>query len=195
MTTQLVATPPPRRPPLTASQQDLAARYLPMARAIAKKLKYTWPSAFDEFESAAVLALVEAAQTFDAARNVKFSTFARYRIRGRLRDVQRDLVLSGWRGRGLPGPTLSTIRGDSEERGRVLLMAPEAAVGSEQESAEHVDAWLRKLPPDHAAVCRELFIGGCSQKDIAKRLNYSKSRISYLRKESLHMLKECYDAP
>ncbi len=72
------------RHPLSAVQQGLAVRYLPMARALAKPLKRTWPSESDEFESAACLALVEAAQSFDETRNVKFATFARYRIWGAL---------------------------------------------------------------------------------------------------------------
>src|SRR2546429_415660 len=69
-----------RRDPLTAQQQSLAEKYLPMAKALAKPLKTSWPLESEEFESAALLALVEAAQSFDPTRNVKFATFARYRI-------------------------------------------------------------------------------------------------------------------
>ena len=72
------------RHPMSTEQQRLVIRYLPMARALAKPLKATWPGEGDEFESAACLALVEAAQSFDASRNVKFATFARYRIMGAL---------------------------------------------------------------------------------------------------------------
>ena len=43
----------------------------------------------DEFESAACLALVEAARSFDPTRNIRFATFARFRIRGALVDVGR----------------------------------------------------------------------------------------------------------
>ena len=54
-----------------------------MAKSLAKPLKKNWPVEGEEFESAALMALVEAAQSFDPARNVKFATFARYRIWGR----------------------------------------------------------------------------------------------------------------
>jgi RNA polymerase sigma factor (sigma-70 family) len=182
-----------RRPPLTSAQQALATRYLPMAKALAKPLKRSWPSEFDEFESAALLALVEAAQSFDPSRNVKFSTFARYRIGGALRDVQRNLIIAGWRTDSLHAPIISSIRGDSEDQGRVLMTEPDAPVGSEMESMEFVEAWLRKLPPSHASVCRDLFINGSSQGETAERLNCSKSRLSYLRKESLEMLKSAYE--
>lgn len=69
-----------RRSRLTVEQQELAKSYLPMARSLAKPLKKAWPAEKEEFESAALLALVEAAQSFDPSRNVKFATFARYRI-------------------------------------------------------------------------------------------------------------------
>ncbi len=71
------------RGPLTAAQQELAERYLPLAKSLAKPLKLAWMSEAAEFDSAACMALVEAAQSFDPSRNVKFATFARYRIRGR----------------------------------------------------------------------------------------------------------------
>src|SRR5262245_53427573 len=69
--------PLPRRPPLTKEQQDLAADYMPLARALAKRFKDAWAFENDEFESAACLALVEAAQSYDASKNVKFATYAR----------------------------------------------------------------------------------------------------------------------
>jgi DNA-directed RNA polymerase specialized sigma subunit len=87
---------PQKRPPLTFEQQDLAKRYVPMARSLAKPLKAAWPLEREEFDSAAMVALVEAAQSFDPTRNVKFGTFARFRIWGALRDVQRGLITSGF---------------------------------------------------------------------------------------------------
>src|SRR5690349_5323240 len=70
------------RAPMTAEQQRLALKFLPMAKSLAKPLKASWPLAREEFESAALEALVEAAQSFDPSRNVQFATFARYRIWG-----------------------------------------------------------------------------------------------------------------
>ena len=63
------------RQPLTEEQQELATRNLSLARALAGRMRYAWPGAQDEFESAALLALVEAAQAFDPTRGVKFTTF------------------------------------------------------------------------------------------------------------------------
>ncbi len=97
MNTETSASARRRRAPLTAEQQDLAVRYLPLARSLARPFKMSWPGSRDEFESAANLALIEAAGSFDPGRNVKFATFARHRIWGALRDVQRGLLPLGWR--------------------------------------------------------------------------------------------------
>ena len=182
-----------RRAPLTHEQQALAARYLPMAKSLAKPLKRSWPSEREEFESAALLALVEAAQSYDPSRNVKFATFARYRIWGALRDVQRGLITAGWRPDFLNAPTISSLPHDAEEHGRVLLAQPDAPVGEEIESLEFVEAWLRKLPPNHASACRELFLHGHSQGEAAERLRCSKSRLSYLRREAVVLLKDAWE--
>ena len=49
----------------------------------------------DDFDAAARLALVEAAQAFNPRRGVKFPTFARFRILGAIRDLERYLVQQG----------------------------------------------------------------------------------------------------
>ncbi|MGE3819132.1 MAG: sigma-70 family RNA polymerase sigma factor [Isosphaeraceae bacterium] len=182
-----------RRVPLTDAQQGLAERYLPMARSLAKPLKRAWPLEGEEFESAAMLALVEAAQSFDPERNVKFATFARYRIWGALRDVQRALVTAGWRGDVENAPSVASLTHDAEERGRVLGTEPDPPVGQELESTEFVEHWLRKLPARHAAACREIYLRGKSQGEAALAIGCSKSRLSYLHKESIELINDAWD--
>lgn len=181
-----------RRSPLTAEQQRLAAKYLPMARALAKPLKLNWPNEGPEFESAALMALVEAAQSFDPARNVKFPTFARYRIWGALRDVQRGLITTGWRDDLEHAPTISSLAHDAEEHGRVFGSEPDAPVGQEFEAIDFVESWLRKLPSRHAEACRQIYIHDRTQGEAADRVGCSKSRLSYLHKESLDLLKDAW---
>ena len=57
-----VASPRKRRQKLTPEQQDLASRYMPLARKIAKPIKLNWPIYREELDSAACLAIVEAAR-------------------------------------------------------------------------------------------------------------------------------------
>lgn len=181
-----------RRSPLTDEQQTLAVKYVPMARSLAKPLKRAWPMEGEEFESAAMLALVEAAQSFDPGRNVKFATFARYRIWGALRDVQRALVTAGWRGDIENAPSVASLSQDAEEQGKVLGSEPDPPVGQEIESTEFVEHWLRKLPPRHAAACREIYINGKSQGEAASAIGCSKSRLSYLHKESIELINDAW---
>ncbi len=179
-----------KRSRLTPDQQVLAQNYLPMARALAKPLKRCWPSEKEEFESAALLALVEAAQSFDSSRNVKFATFARYRIWGALRDVQRSLITAGWKCDLENAPKINGLAHDSEDHGRILMTEPDRPIGQVYEGDEFVEGCLRNMPPKHARACREIYLNGKTQGEAAKLVGCSKSRLSYLHKEGLEMIKD-----
>jgi RNA polymerase sigma factor for flagellar operon FliA len=181
-----------KREPLTPDQQSLAVRFLPMARALAKPLKLCWPTECHEFESAACLALVEAAQSFDPARNVKFATYARYRIWGALRDVQRGLVMQGWRDDLVNAPKFVTLIATAEEFGQVMLTHPEPPIGEDVDLADQLDFWLKKLPARHATACRELYLKQKTQGETAEAIGVSKSRVSYLHREALEMLNDIW---
>jgi RNA polymerase sigma factor (sigma-70 family) len=181
-----------RRVPLTAEQRELAAKFVPMAKSLAKPLKMSWPNEGAEFESAALMALVEAAQSFDPSRNVKFATFARYRIWGAIRDVQRGLIVAGWKDDLENAPRVQSFFHDAEEHGRVLGTVHDAPVGQELEAVEFVESWLRKLPPRHAAACREIYIEGKTQGEAAETIGCSKSRLSYIHKEALELINDAW---
>jgi RNA polymerase sigma factor (sigma-70 family) len=180
------------RRPMSAEQQRLVIHYLPMARAMARPLKATWPGDGNEFESAACMALVEAAQSFDASRNVKFATFARYRIMGALRDAQRMIITGGWKDDAKYTTILTNCFPDVEEMGKVLGGAQDPPIGSDLEAIDAVEGWLRKLPPQHARAFRHMYVHGKTQGQTAELLGCSKSRISYLHKEALKMLNDVW---
>lgn len=73
-------------------QRDtLILRHLHLVRHVVGRLVAQLPPGVDleNLESAGTLGLVEAASKFDAARGVKFETFATYRIRGAVYDELR----------------------------------------------------------------------------------------------------------
>jgi RNA polymerase sigma factor (sigma-70 family) len=179
-----------KREPLTEQQQALAVQYLPLARSLAKSLKQNWPAETHEFDSAACMALVEAAQSFDPARNVKFATYARFRICGALRDVQRALVTQGWRDDMENAPKFMSLISTAEEFGEVMLSHPDRAVGEGIELTDLLESWLKKLPPRHAAACRELYFNQKTQSEAAEAIGISKSRVSYLHREALEILND-----
>jgi len=148
----------------------------------------------EELEATAYLALVEAAQNFDPARNVNFATFARHRIRGALRDFQRFLLSASWRGDPAQRPVFNSLGKNTERKGRVIGVEENEPVGDEIESTEAVEEWLRRLPKSHAVACRHIYIGGKSQDEVAELLGYSKSFLSRLHREAISWLIRDYQA-
>lgn len=170
------------RDPLTEDQQRLAVKYLPMARALARPFKEQLPDIWEEFESAACLALVEAARAFEPEREVKFSTFARQRIWGGLQDTRRE---------HLSRSKHECHHADNLAEGLPLVEEMAVArhrVGDELEAAEAVESWLRKLPRQHAEVCRLIYVDGSTHAEVARCLGFSPSRITYIHLEALAML-------
>jgi RNA polymerase sigma factor (sigma-70 family) len=180
--------------PLTIEQQQLAARYLPLARSLAKPLKLIFTQWKDEFESAACLALVEAARSFDPSRNIQFATFARFRIRGALVDVGRGMGLSGWESDPENAPGVVTLTPYNEEHGTVLVAFNPPPIGTEFEDIDAVEHLLRKLPKKHASVCRMQYLYGKTQMEIAAVLGCSQAEVTRLHKKSLELLSDPYDA-
>jgi RNA polymerase sigma factor (sigma-70 family) len=188
--TEPAARVPRGRRPLTPDQQALAARYLPLARSLARPLKAAWPDSRDEFESVACLALVQAAESFDPARGFAFATFARYRIAGALRDALRHRVPYGWRDEAEHAPARFSLFPHAEESGRVLVAEPDLPIGSELEAIEAGEGWLRKLPPKHAAALRRIYLHGETHAQAAAVLGLSASRIAFMHREALDLLRE-----
>ncbi len=180
--------------PLTDAQRELAARFLPLARSLAKPLKLIFTQWKDEFESAACMALVEAARSFDPSRNIKFATFARFRIRGALVDVGRGMGLSGWEGSEDEAPGLVSLTPYNEEHGSVLIAVSPPPVGAEFEDVDAVENWLKKLPRRHATVCRQYYLHGKTQAEIAGELGCSQAEVTRLHKKAIEFLAEPYDA-
>ena len=180
--------------PLTEAQRDQAGKFLPLARALARPLKDMFPQWKDEFESAACLALVEAARSFDPGRNIQFATFARFRIRGALVDVGRMMGISGFEHEPDEAPGVVTLTPYNEEHGQVLIANAAPAVGSEMEDIDSVEHMLRKLPKKHATVCRMQYVYGKTQSEIAAILGCSQAEITRLHMKSLEFLSEPYDS-
>ena len=134
------------------------------------------------------MALVEAARNFDPSRKVGFSTYARHRIRGALRDFQRLIYSGGSRAVSGEKPVFQKLRKYDEQNGRVLGIRPERPVGTWIESTEAVEVWLSRLPKAHAAACRLIYIHGKSQDEVATEVGCSKSYLSRLHREAITWL-------
>jgi RNA polymerase sigma factor (sigma-70 family) len=180
-----------RRAGLSPARQQLADRYVALARALAKPFKKSFPHFWEEFESASLLALVEAAEAYQPGLNVKFSTFARRRIVGALVDVQREVCALNRPFEGAaspPPPPGGPPSYDEHCGGRVLGIACEPPVGWDLEAREALERLFRSLPPRHAEVCRRIYLRGQTQSQAALEMGLAQSRLSCLHRDALAML-------
>jgi RNA polymerase sigma factor (sigma-70 family) len=142
-------------------------------------------------ESAAFMALVEAAGTFDPSRNVDFSTFARHRIWGALCDVRRE-ALYGKGQRASHSRVVNRMAEAAEAHGRVLGAEPDEPVGATLELHEVVEGWIRSLPRTHSQAFRHIYLDGKTQEEAASLVGCSKSYMSRLHSEAMSWLHQAY---
>ena len=177
-------------PRMTPEQSDLAGRYVPLARLLARPFKDAWPTETADYDSAALLALVEAAIKFDPLRNVQFATYARFRVLGALRDVRRKFAKEGYP-RELPNvPRAFHYIPGPYERGLLMMTSPETPVDEVVASIEQVEHWLNTLPARHARACREIYLNYRSQEQLAAEFGCAKSRISNLHAQAMDILRD-----
>lgn len=176
-----------RRSPLTEDRRQLVSDYMPLASAMVRRLR---PSRWerDELKSAAYVALVEAAQTFDPSQNVNFATFARHRIRGALIDYRRS-----WSGQSrsrtpVDAPKFRSLNRLEELHGGAIAAISTTPDGYDLEEIEEMEAYFRRLPKAQASACRLIYLDGKSQDETAALLGYSKAYLSRLHRDALESL-------
>jgi RNA polymerase sigma factor FliA len=78
---------------LTAEQELVMTEHLPLVRFIARRIHVRLPQhvPLEDLYSAGVLGLLDAFGRFDSSQQVKFSTFAQFRIRGAILDSLRTV--------------------------------------------------------------------------------------------------------
>jgi len=89
-----------RTQPIAASQNRRIVAGLPFVEALARRMASTMPHSIDvgDLVQDGVLGLIDAAHRFDAARGIKFETFAERRVRGAMIDaLRRDAWTRGVR--------------------------------------------------------------------------------------------------
>ena len=149
----------------------------------------------DEFESAACLALVEAARSFDPSQEHPVLD---------LREVPNPGP-PGERGPGVGPPGLGRRPGGrpgprhphaltTRSTARCSSQSQPPHVGSEFDDIDAVEHLLRKLPKKHATVCRMQYLYGKTQSEIAAMLGCSQAEITRLHMKALELLSDPYDA-
>lgn len=161
-----------------------------LARVMARVQARRYPRWRDDWESAAYLGLVQAAQMFDPTRGVKFDTFARPRIAGSMLDARRGLGPAGWKRIRLqgPAPRTKTLDCDVADRGA-------SSVGTDLERSDDFDALVRHLYPGERVVIRLRYFEDLSQDEIAQRIGCSQANVSHRHTRGLAVLRERLTPP
>lgn len=83
----------PAKPPPFPDREALVNEFLPGIRYHACSLKLRLPPniEMDDLVSSGVVGLLDAAEKFDSSRDIKFKTYAEFRIRGAMLDYLREM--------------------------------------------------------------------------------------------------------
>jgi RNA polymerase sigma-70 factor (ECF subfamily) len=177
---------------LAPEQRELAARYAPLALAVADSWVAFHGAAMDadDLRQEACLGLCLAAASWSPEKGA-FGPYARARARGAVLDALRAMR-PGARRRPAPFPlSLEAPLADGSGIALAEVLAAEGPspeeLAVEAAEREEVRAALASLPPRERAVL-ELVAGGAPLRDAAARLGVSKSRASQLAGRGLKRL-------
>ena len=193
-----------------ASRGYLIERYLPLCRAIAASLygrRYADDAEFGDYLQCATLGLIEAVDSFDCNRGVRFNTFATYRIQGAIRNCianfseRREQAALLYR---LKKERLAADDGTAMAALTFLLEDCGLLAGeNEAQYVEHfydgvelreLKQWLvaavEALPQQERRVIAYHYFQNLEFTEIARILSLSKGRISQIHKHALALLCE-----
>lgn len=192
---------------LSPEQRGLAgeAAWLKKGRYVARLYTRKFPRLADEFESAANLAIVSAARTFDPDRGVRFSSHLFRRLKGAMLDVMREAELPGYRRKrtvpAKPGilsaeTPITADPSDPCPPRRLLtlgdmIVADEGEVGWEEDGLDGLTELTKGLTSREREVVHRLYgRADCStMKRTGRSLGLSESRVSQLHSEAMDTLR------
>lgn len=171
---ETATTPLRAKGPLTPAQRDLAERHLTMAENLAQNFaeRFAWLS--DDFHSAASWALLCAARDYDASLGFLFGTYARYRIRGALLDVQRDQYPRGYKRSRGPAPKVGGL--DEFEAEPVVRDSP----GDRADARLRLAAMIAGLPPRQRRAMTLTVLAGLDPPEVAEEMGLPADRVAWL---------------
>ena len=154
--------------------QKLVVDFIPLANKLAYQKKKNLPKFIDieELKSAAYLGLVEAANRFKPELDVKFSTFAYFRILGSITDYLREYYKIN---KSFNIINLST---NTEETDACFIESIPAK--KEHKTEEFFEVIFLNLDDQVKKIIRYYFIDGYTMKETGQKLGLSESRISQI---------------
>lgn len=161
---------------------------------ISRRYAKRWRKLSDEFESAAYVAIVEAASTYDQEKGATFITHMGKRTHGAMLDVLRAYMPGGYRRANreiVPNVgRLDEIGIDDESRYATWMIYDVEPIGWEIEFHDYLDDLTKGLTPAEKEVIRGTY-GRASRspfKDAADRVGLSPPRMSQVYAEAIERL-------
>jgi RNA polymerase sporulation-specific sigma factor len=172
-----------RREGVRASRQRLIEAYQPLVFKVVMGLRPPAPLVMDVIQEGAV-GLIEAVERFDPNRGVRFSTFATYRIRGRVLNAL---------GRVRADVSLEQLAATGDDSSQIMGLADPAAAamlaGVEDRAAvARVLALIDEMPPRERAVLRAAVVHQPPVRT-ARELRVSLSHFYRLQKQAAARLR------
>jgi RNA polymerase sporulation-specific sigma factor len=161
----------------------LIEAYQPLVFKVVMSLRPPEPLLMDFIQEGAV-GLIESVERFDPDRGVRFSTFATYRIRGRVLNALDRIR---------PDVSLDQVIAAGDEQAPLQSLADPAAAsvlaGVEDRAAvRHVLETIERLPPRERAVLRAI-VGAQPPRRVAGELRISLSHFYRLQKQATEHLR------
>ena len=159
------------------AREELILANRPMVYWLAKKLKVPY-STYQDLIQEGMIALINAVDAFDAGRNIRFSTFAYYKIRGRMINFLQRVEARA--------PISMDEALLLEESGDSSLLYNES---SRSEWSIDLENALSQLSERESEIINALVMEGRVARDVADEKNIDISHVYRIRRKALAKLK------
>ena len=167
-----------------SARAALIERYVPLARALARRVRVVTPLAdADDMFSAALLGLIDAVDRFEPGRAVPFEAYASLRIRGAIIDELRRIGGRLRDGDAGERPRAVSLDGMVEEEWQAFLAVPDEALEEPYERADlrcRVQHALENLPPRQREVLARYYADSLTLREAGQRMGISEARACQL---------------
>ncbi len=171
------------------SRARLIEAYQPLVFKVVMQLRLRETIVMDMIQEGTV-GLIEAVERFDPKRGVRFSTFATYRIRGRiLNALRRERLGALWL-----APQADRMEADPDPARLETVPDPAAAdrLAAVEDAVllDQIVAAIGRLPERERRILRGAYLGEEEPRRIAGELKISLSHFYRLQKQALHRIQE-----
>lgn len=161
------------------AREELILSYRPMVYWLAKKIKVPY-SIYSDLIQEGMVALINSVDSFEIARSNRFSTFAYYKIRGRMINYLQRVEAKA------PLPVDDSELPEEE----ICSLTPQTAAETDRsEWAMDIESAMATLSERESDVIRALIIEGRRAKDIADQKKLDVSHIYRIRRRALEKLR------